>query len=302
MTEGELVETGRVADVLENPRHPYTRHLIEAEPKGGPAVPAASAPEVLQADDIRVYFPVTRGILRRTVDHVRAVDGVSAVVRGGHTLGIVGESGSGKTTLGLALLRLTRCTGRIVFLGREIQNRSWKQLRPLRRKMQVVFQDPYGSLSPRMTVGEIVGEGLRLHEPALPADARRALISTTLAEVGLDPASQDRFPHEFSGGQRQRIAVARAIVLRPELIVLDEPTSALDRSVQARIVDLLRDLQARHRIAYVFISHDLKVVKALSHYVLVMRAGRIVEEGPAAEIFQSPREDYTRTLLAAALG
>jgi microcin C transport system ATP-binding protein len=301
MTQGEIVETGRVEEVLRAPRHAYTRHLIDAEPKGGPAQPDPAAPEILKAEDIRVHFPVTRGILRRTVHHVRAVDGVAAAVRAGHTLGVVGESGSGKATLGLALLRLTKCRGRIVFLGSEIQDWNWKALRPLRRRMQVVFQDPYGSLSPRMTVGEIVGEGLRLHEPGMPDDARRALISATLAETGLDPGSQDRFPHEFSGGQRQRIAVARAIVLKPDLVVLDEPTSALDRSVQARIVDLLRELQSRHRIAYLFISHDLKVVRALSHYILVMRDGRVVEEGPAARLFEAPREEYTKALLAAAL-
>jgi microcin C transport system ATP-binding protein len=301
MTQGEIVETGPVSEVLRAPTHPYSRHLVECEPRGGPAPADHAAAEVLKTEDIRVHFPVTGGILRRTRDWIRAVDGVSAAVRGGHTLGIVGESGSGKTTLGLAVLRLTPSRGRIMFLGNEIQGWNWKQLRPLRRRMQIVFQDPYGALSPRMSVGEIVGEGLQLHEPDMSAEARRDLISTTLAEVGLDPESQDRFPHEFSGGQRQRIAVARAIVLKPELIVLDEPTSALDRSVQARIVELLRDLQSRHRIAYLFISHDLKVVQALSHYVLVMKDGRIVEEGPAARLFETPREDYTRALLAAAL-
>jgi len=302
MTQGEIVETGPVSQVLRAPAHAYTRHLVESEPKGNPVAADPAAGEVLRAEDIHVHFPVTRGILRRAKDWIRAVDGVSAEVRAGQTLGIVGESGSGKTTLGLAVLRLTQCRGRIVFLGNEIQSWNWKQLRPLRRRMQIVFQDPYGSLSPRMSVGEIVGEGLRLHEPGLSPEARRALISAALAEVGLDPASQDRFPHEFSGGQRQRVAVARVLVLKPELVVMDEPTSALDRSVQARIVDLLRELQVRHRIAYLFISHDLKVVRALSHYVLVMRDGRIVEEGPAARIFESPREDYTRDLLAAALG
>jgi microcin C transport system ATP-binding protein len=301
MTQGEIVETGPVRQVLNAPVHAYTRHLVESEPKGGPAPADPAAAEILKIEDIRVHFPVTGGILRRTRDWIRAVDGVSAAVRGGHTLGIVGESGSGKTTLGLSLLRLTPCKGRIVFLGNEIQRWNWKQLRPLRRRMQIVFQDPYGSLSPRMTVGEIIGEGLRLHEPGMSPEARRALISATLLEVGLDPVTQDRFPHEFSGGQRQRIAVARAMVLKPELVVLDEPTSALDRSVQARIVDLLRELQSRHRMAYIFISHDLKVVRALSHYILVMRDGRIVEEGAASSVFAVPREDYTRTLLAAAL-
>jgi microcin C transport system ATP-binding protein len=301
MTQGEIVETGPVADILQRPQHAYTRHLIEAEPKGAPVESVADAPLVMKARNLKVHFPVTRGILRRTVDHVRAVDGVGVSVRRGQTLGIVGESGSGKTTLGLALLRLVRSEGSIVFLGHEIQGWQAKALRPLRRRMQVVFQDPYGALSPRMTVGEIVGEGLSVHEPGMPPEARRARVAEALAEVGLDPETRDRLPHEFSGGQRQRIAVARAMVLKPELVVLDEPTSALDRSVQARIVDLLRDLQARHHMAYLFISHDLKVVRALSHYVAVMSNGRIVEEGPTSEIFTSPREDYTKALLAAAL-
>jgi len=301
MTGGEIVETGPVADVLHRPQHAYTRHLIEAEPKGAPVPPVTDSALVMEARDLKVHFPVTRGILRRTVDHIRAVDGVSVSVRRGQTLGIVGESGSGKTTLGLALLRLVKSEGSIVFLGHEIQSWQAKALRPLRRRMQVVFQDPYGALSPRMTIGEIVGEGLSVHEPDMPLEARRARVAEALTEVGLDPQTQDRLPHEFSGGQRQRIAVARAMVLKPELVVLDEPTSALDRSVQALIVDLLRDLQARHHMAYLFISHDLKVVRALSHYVAVMRDGRIVEEGPAQEIFSAPREVYTKALLAAAL-
>jgi microcin C transport system ATP-binding protein len=301
MTNGEIVETGPVADVLKHPRHPYTRHLIEAEPKGAPVPAVPDAAPVMETRSLKVHFPVTRGILRRTVDNIRAVDGVSVSVRRGQTLGLVGESGSGKTTLGLALLRLLRSEGPIVFLGSDIQGRNAKVLRPLRRRMQVVFQDPYGALSPRMTVGEIVGEGLSVHEPGMPPDGRRARVAEALTEVGLDAELQDRLPHEFSGGQRQRIAVARAMVLKPELVVLDEPTSALDRSVQSLIVDLLRDLQARHHMAYLFISHDLKVVRALSHYVAVMREGRIVEEGPASEIFNAPREEYTKMLLAAAL-
>jgi microcin C transport system ATP-binding protein len=301
MTQGEIVEAGPVADVLQRPQHAYTRHLIEAEPKGAPVPAVADAVPVMETRGLKVHFPVTRGILRRTVDHVRAVDGVSVAMRRGQTLGIVGESGSGKTTLGLALLRLVQSDGPIVFLGNDIQGWKAKALRPLRRRMQVVFQDPYGALSPRMTVGEIVGEGLGVHEPEMPADTRRARVAEALAEVGLDPGLQERLPHEFSGGQRQRIAVARAMVLKPELVVLDEPTSALDRSVQALIVDLLRDLQARHHMAYLFISHDLKVVRALSHYVAVMRNGRVVEEGPAQEIFSAPKEDYTKALLAAAM-
>jgi len=301
MTRGEIVETGPVAEVLQRPRHAYTRHLIEAEPKGAPVETVADAPLVMETRNLKVHFPVTRGILRRTVDYVRAVDGVGISVRRGQTLGIVGESGSGKTTLGLALLRLVRSEGAIVFLGNDVQGWEAKALRPLRRRMQVVFQDPYGALSPRMTIGDIVGEGLGVHEPGLAPETRRERVVEALTEVGLDASMQDRLPHEFSGGQRQRIAVARALVLKPELVVLDEPTSALDRSVQARIVDLLRELQARHHMAYLFISHDLKVVRALSHHVAVMRDGRIVEEGPAGEVFSAPREEYTKALLAAAL-
>ena len=301
MTMGEVVETGQVTTVLETPQHPYTRRLIEAEPKGDPVVPDTNADMIMQTDSLKVYFPVMRGVLRRTVDHVKAVDGVTASVRRGHTIGVVGESGSGKTTLGLALLRLIKSEGRIAFLGNDIQGKNPKLLRPLRRHMQVVFQDPYGSLSPRMTVGEIVSEGLRIHEPTMSRTERRRFISASLEEVGLDAGLQDRLPHEFSGGQRQRIAIARAIVLKPEFVILDEPTSALDMSVQAQIIDLLRDLQARHHMAYMFISHDLKVVRALSHYVIVMREGRIVEEGTTEAIFEKPQQEYTRTLMAAAL-
>ena len=301
MTNGELVETGQVDVVLKTPKHEYTRHLIEAEPKGDPVKPDADAPVVLEINDLKVHFPVTKGILRRVSDHIKAVDGITASVRRGHTIGVVGESGSGKTSLGFALLRLTRSQGRIVFLGNEIQNKNTKTLRPLRRHMQVVFQDPYGSLSPRMTVGEIIGEGLRVHEPYMPREEWRKLISSALEEVGLRSDMQDRLPHEFSGGQRQRISIARAIVLKPDLVVLDEPTSALDMSVQAQIIDLLRDIQAQHHMAYVFISHDLKVVRALSHYVIVMRAGRIVEEGKTEKIFNDPKENYTKALMAAAL-
>ena len=301
MTRGEIVETGRVAEVLTHPGHSYTRHLIAAEPKGDPVKPDPNAPTVLEIRDLKVYFPITRGILRRAHDYIKAVDGITASVRRGHTIGVVGESGSGKTTLGLALLRLIGSRGRIVFLGRDIHGENSKSLRPLRRHMQVVFQDPYGSLSPRITVGEIIGEGLRVHEPGMARDNRRKIIAGALEEVGLNADMQDRLPHEFSGGQRQRIAIARAMVLKPDLVVLDEPTSALDMSVQAQIVDLLRELQARHHMAYMFISHDLKVVRALSHYVIVMRAGRIVEQGNTGEIFDAPKEEYTRALMAAAL-
>jgi microcin C transport system ATP-binding protein len=256
---------------------------------------------IVAAQDIKVWFPVKTGLLRRTGGHIKAVDGVTLTVREGHTVGVVGESGSGKTTLGLALLRLQRSEGRIQFRGREISQARSDTLRPLRREMQVVFQDPYGSLSPRMSVAQIVEEGLRVHGIGGDGSARRALIDEALREVGLDPHTRDRFPHEFSGGQRQRIAIARALVLKPRFIVLDEPTSALDMSVQAQIVDLLRDLQSRHRLAYLFISHDLKVVRALSDDVLVMRAGRVVEQGPAADVFDAPREAYTKALMAAAL-
>ncbi len=302
MTQGAIVEAGPTAGVFDRPRHEYTRRLLAAEPAArSPGAPPDGRPEILAAQDIQVWFPIKAGVLRRTVDHVRAVDGISLTVREGQTVGVVGESGSGKTTLGLALLRLQRCRGRIQFHGRELQGLPSKALRPLRREMQIVFQDPYGSLSPRLSVGQIIEEGLRVHDPGRSAEARRALIDQALVEVGLDPASRDRYPHELSGGQRQRVAVARAIVLQPRLVVLDEPTSSLDRSVQAQIIDLLRELQARHRLAYLFISHDLRVIRALSDEVIVMRAGRIVEQGPTAQIFDRPRDPYTRALIAAAL-
>jgi microcin C transport system ATP-binding protein len=301
MTGGEIVETGPVEQILGAPRHAYTQRLVAAAPRGAPVAERADAPLVVEVADLKVHFPIRKGVLKRTVGHVRAVDGVSASVRRGQTIGVVGESGSGKTTLGLAILRLIASRGRIVMFGRDIQGLRFNETRPLRRRMQVVFQDPYGSLSPRMTVGEIVGEGLAIHEPQLSRTQRRDLIAKSLEEVGLAPTMMDRLPHEFSGGQRQRIAIARAIVLRPDFVVLDEPTSALDMSVQAQIVDLLRDLQARHDLAYMFISHDLRVVKALSHHVVVMRNGQIVEQGSTRQIFGAPREDYTRALLAAAL-
>ena len=300
MNQGEIVEQASVADIFTRPQHPYTQKLLAAEPKGNPLTPPANAPEVMAADALKVYFPIKKGLLRRTVDYVRAVDGVSVDVRQGHTVGVVGESGSGKTTLGLALLRLHASQGAIRFDGKDIQGWQAKRLRPLRREMQVVFQDPYGSLSPRLSVGQIIGEGLDIHHIGT-AKERDAMVAKALEEVGLDPASRHRYPHEFSGGQRQRIAIARALVLKPKFVVLDEPTSALDMSVQAQIVDLLRDLQARHNLAYLFISHDLRVVRALSSHVIVMKDGKVVEQGPTRRIFEEPEKDYTRALLAAAL-
>jgi microcin C transport system ATP-binding protein len=300
MTEGEIVEQGSTEAIFESPKHAYTRHLLDAEPKGAPLEAEAEAPVVMSARELKVHFPIRRGLLRRTVSHVKAVDGVSLTVREGHTLGVVGESGSGKTTLGLALLRLERSKGEVLFDGIDLQALRTSQLRPLRREMQIVFQDPYSSLSPRLSVGQIVEEGLIVHGMGGSYEARRALIGEALAEVGLDPESQDRYPHEFSGGQRQRIAIARAMALKPRFVVLDEPTSALDMSVQAQIVDLLRELQRRHKLAYLFISHDLKVVRALADEVMVLKDGRVIEQGPAREIFEHPRTDYTRALMAAA--
>ncbi|MFO1184847.1 MAG: ABC transporter ATP-binding protein [Bauldia sp.] len=300
MTKGEIVEKGETARVFSTPQHAYTRHLLAAEPKGEPPPADPGAPVVMQADALKVWFPIRRGFFRRTVGHVKAVDGISIAIRQGQTLGVVGESGSGKTTLGLAMLRLCSSEGRIVFLGREIQGRPWRETRPLRRHMQVVFQDPYGSLSPRMSVGDIVTEGLRVHERSLTGAERDNRAARALEEVGLDPATRHRYPHEFSGGQRQRIAVARAMVLQPRFVMLDEPTSALDMSVQAQVVDLLADLQRRHGLAYMFISHDLKVVRALANELIVLRHGRVVEQGPADSVFQNPQSDYTKALMAAA--
>ncbi|MGH6921479.1 MAG: ATP-binding cassette domain-containing protein, partial [Geminicoccaceae bacterium] len=301
MTDGEIVESGPVEDVFERPQHAYTRHLLAAEPKGRPLRRDLSAPVVMAADDVKVHFPIQRGLLKRTVGHIKAVDGVDVTVRRGQTVGVVGESGSGKTTLGLALLRLLKSEGAIRFRDQDIQGLSSGRLRPLRRDMQIVFQDPFSSLSPRMSVGQIIGEGLTLHGLGGDREGRRRLVSKVLEEVGLDPDSQDRYPHEFSGGQRQRISIARAMVLEPSFVVLDEPTSALDMSVQAQIVDLLRDLQARHGLAYLFISHDLRVVRALSDEVIVMRDGQVVEQGAAGEVFDQPKHPYTQALMAAAL-
>ncbi len=300
MTQGEIVEAGPTGEVFARPQHPYTRRLLAAEPKGRvpPADPAA--PVVMQGEQVKVWFPIRRGLFRRVKAYVKAVDGVSMAVRAGATLGVVGESGSGKTTLGLALLRLLDAQGGIRFAGHDIATTREKRLRPLRREMQVVFQDPYSSLSPRLSIAQIVGEGLRVHRLAGSDAERRRLIETTLEEVGLDPAASERYPHEFSGGQRQRIAIARALVLKPRFIVLDEPTSALDMSVQAQIVDLLRELQQRYGLAYLFISHDLKVVRAMAHEILVMKDGKIVESGPTDRVMDAPEHPYTKELMAAA--
>jgi microcin C transport system ATP-binding protein len=300
MTAGEIVETGPTEAIFTAPKHPYTQRLLAAEPKGDPPKSNPDASVIMMGDDIKVWFPIKRGFFRKTVGYIKAVDGIDVVVREGQTLGVVGESGSGKTTLGLALLRLVSSEGRVVFLGRDIQGTKFKETRALRADMQIVFQDPYGSLSPRMPVGEIVAEGLRVHEPSLPAAERDARVVRGLEEVGIDPASRFRYPHEFSGGQRQRIAIARALVLEPRFVMLDEPTSALDMSVQAQVVDLLRELQRRHNLAYLFISHDLKVVRALANDVIVMRDGKVVESGPAERIFDAPAEAYTKALMAAA--
>ncbi|HEU4379311.1 MAG TPA: ABC transporter ATP-binding protein [Hyphomicrobiaceae bacterium] len=300
MSKGEVVEEGKTRDVFERPQHPYTRHLLSAEPKGRPPHASAAAPVVLETDDLKVWFPIKRGLLRRTVDHIKAVDGVTLKVRAGDTLGVVGESGSGKTTLGLALLRLVSSQGPIAYVGKRIDGFDSTRMRPLRKEMQVVFQDPYGSLSPRLSVGQIIEEGLLIQSPGMAYEERRRRVGAALKEVGLDPNAQDRYAHEFSGGQRQRIAIARAMVLEPKFVLLDEPTSALDMSVQAQIVDLLRDLQKKHDLAYLFISHDLKVVRALSNYVVVLKNGKVVEEGPSDEVFASPKAAYTKALLAAA--
>jgi microcin C transport system ATP-binding protein len=300
MKEGAIVEAGDTEQVFERPTDDYTRMLLDAEPKGMPNKADPNAKEVLRGENIRVYFPIQKGVLRRTVGHVKAVDDISATVREGQTVGVVGESGSGKTTLGLGLLRLLSSTGNITFDGKPIQDLNFSALRPLREEMQIVFQDPYGSLSPRLSIGQIVEEGLLVHTSIRNYDERRAVIGAALEEVGIPADSQDRYPHEFSGGQRQRIAIARAMVLKPRLVVLDEPTSALDMSVQAQIVDLLRDLQRKHNLAYIFISHDLKVVRAMADEVIVMRDGRVVEAGSTDRIFDDPQTDYTKALMAAA--
>ena len=300
MKEGKIVETGPVERVFTAPEHPYTRALLAAEPKPDPAPINADAPVVVETKDLKVWFPIKRGVMRRVVGHIKAVDGVSIAVRQGETLGIVGESGSGKTTLGLAILRLVSSDGPIVFLGSTIAGLTFRQMRPFRLHMQIVFQDPYGSLSPRMSVSDIIEEGLWVHHPKLTRAQREERVVQALRDVGLDPETRFRYPHEFSGGQRQRIAVARAIVLEPTFVMLDEPTSALDMLIQAQIVELLRALQKRRNLTYMFISHDLRVVAALASRLVVMRHGKVVEEGAAAELFARPRSDYTRALLAAA--
>ncbi|WP_137390895.1 ABC transporter ATP-binding protein [Rhodoligotrophos defluvii] len=300
MTKGRIVEAGDVEQVFTRPQHPYTQRLLAAEPKGQAPAADPAAPVVMEADDLKIWFPIKRGLLKRTVGYIKAVDGVSLRVHEGQTLGVVGESGSGKTSLGLALLRLISSEGRIAYLGRGIDKLPAGELRSIRKEIQVVFQDPYGSLSPRMSIAEIVAEGLLVQNRGLTRQEQRVRVAKALEEVGLEPAAMDRYPHEFSGGQRQRIAIARAMVLQPRFVVLDEPTSALDMSVQAQIVDLLRELQQRHGLAYMFISHDLKVVRALAHEVMVMKDGHVVETGTTAEIFEDPKTDYTKALIAAA--
>ena len=298
MQNGIAVENSACARLFASPQHPYTRALLAAEPGGAPASTAIGE-TLLQVNDLRVWFPVKAGILQRTVDHIKAVDGISLELRRGQTLGIVGESGSGKSTLGLAILRLIASRGHIRFAGHELDGLNQKQLRPLRRQIQVVFQDPFGSLSPRMSIADIIGEGLRIHGLGTAAEQEQIIVQA-LQDVGLDPDTRHRYPHEFSGGQRQRIAIARALVLKPELILLDEPTSALDRSVQCQVVELLRELQLKYNLTYLFISHDLAVVRAVSHRLMVMRKGQVVEQGDAAQVFGAPQHPYTQALLEAA--
>jgi len=300
MNNGKIVEQGPVEQVFTAAQHPYTKALLAAEPKPDPAPPRPDAPVVMSTDDLKVWFPIRRGLLRKTVGHIKAVDGVNVSVRKGETLGVVGESGSGKTTLGLALLRLISSKGPIVFLGKDIQGLKFKEMRPFRRDMQIVFQDPFGALSPRMSVGDIIAEGIGVHQPSLNDSDREARVIKALKDVGLDPATRFRYPHEFSGGQRQRISIARAVVLEPDFVVLDEPTSALDMLFQAQMVDLLRDLQRKNDLTYMFISHDLRVVASLASNLIVMRHGKVVEEGAAADLFKNPKTDYTRALFAAA--
>jgi microcin C transport system ATP-binding protein len=300
MQQGKIVEQGPVERVFTAPEHSYTRALLAAEPKPDPAPPRPEAPVVVSTDDLKVWFPIKRGLMRKVVGHIKAVDGITLEVRKGETLGVVGESGSGKTTLGLAILRLISSNGPVVFMGHTIQGLKFKEMRPYRRDMQIVFQDPYGSLSPRMSVSDIIEEGLWVHHPKLSAAERERRVVDALKDVGIDPVARFRYPHEYSGGQRQRIALARALVLEPTFIVLDEPTSALDMLIQSQMVDLLRDLQKKRDLTYMFISHDLRVVAALASRLLVLRNGKVVEEGAAAELFKTPKSDYTRALFAAA--
>jgi microcin C transport system ATP-binding protein len=300
MKEGKIVEQGTVENIFTRPTHAYTRALLGAEPKPDPAPEQPTAPMVLESTNLKVWFPIKRGVLRHIVGHIKAVDGVSIALRKGETLGVVGESGSGKTTFGLAMLRLISSQGPIVFMGNQLQGLRFKQMRPHRRYMQIVFQDPYGSLSPRLSVADIIKEGLKVHHPQLSNRECDDRVVAALKDVGLDPQTRFRFPHEFSGGQRQRIAIARAVVLEPTFLVLDEPTSALDMLIQSQMVDLLRDLQKRHELTYLFISHDLRVVAALASRLLVMRHGKVVESGAAADLFKNPKDEYTRALFAAA--
>ncbi|MFZ0426051.1 MAG: ABC transporter ATP-binding protein [Xanthobacteraceae bacterium] len=300
MKDGKIVEHGPVERVFTAPEHPYTQALLAAEPRPDPAPPLPDAPMLLETDHLKVWFPITAGLMRKTVGHVKACDGLTITLRKGETLGVVGESGSGKSTLGRAILRLISSEGTIAYMGTNLQGLNFKEMRPHRRDMQIVFQDPYGSLSPRMSVADIIKEGLKVHQPDMTDRQRDEKVIKALEDVGLDPIMRHRFPHEFSGGQRQRIAVARALVLEPSFIVLDEPTSALDMVIQAQMVDLLRDLQKRHNLTYLFISHDLRVVAALASRLLVMRHGLVVEAGEAAELFRNPKTDYTRALFAAA--
>ena len=298
MQRGRIVEQASCAELFRSPQHPYTQELLAAEPSGIPAGNEVGPP-LLEVDDLKVWFPIKKGFLRNTVDYVKAVDGINFSLPQGQTLGIVGESGSGKSTLGLAILRLIGSKGGIRFEGHALDSLSQQQVRPLRREMQVVFQDPFGSLSPRMSVSQIVGEGLRIHKIGTEAEQEQAIIDA-LKEVGLDTETRNRYPHEFSGGQRQRIAIARALVLKPRLILLDEPTSALDRTVQKQVVALLRHLQEKHGLTYLFISHDLAVVRALAHDMIVIKDGKVVEQGPSHEVFEAPQHPYTQELLAAA--
>jgi microcin C transport system ATP-binding protein len=300
MTQGRIVEQGLTADIFDNPQHDYTKHLLAAEPKGDPPAANADAPVIIEGDDVKVWFPIKAGFLRRTIDHVKAVDGISLKLRVGQTLGVVGESGSGKTTLGLALTRMISSQGRIGFVGKGIDAYSFTEMKPLRSDMQIVFQDPYGSLSPRMSIAEIIAEGMHIHMAEMGHGEIDEAVAAVLQEVGLDPATRHRYPHEFSGGQRQRIAIARAMVLQPKFVMLDEPTSALDMSVQAQVVELLLRLQEERNLAYLFISHDLRVVRALANDVIVMRLGKVVEQGSATQIFDDPQTDYTKALMAAA--
>ena len=299
MKEGEIVERGDTVALFDDPQHPYTQTLLSAESTGVPDPVPADAETIAETDALRIWFPIQRGLLKRTVGHIKAVNSATLSVRAGETVGIVGESGSGKTTLALAIMRLISSEGRVVFLGENIQGHSSRKMQPLRAEMQIVFQDPFGSLSPRMTVEEIIAEGLTVHQID-PTRDRREMVAEIMAEVGLDPETMHRYPHEFSGGQRQRVAIARAMILRPKLVVLDEPTSALDMTVQVQIVELLRNLQKKYGLAYLFISHDLKVVRALSHKVIVMKRGDVVEQGDAEQVFDNPSTDYTRELMAAA--